>query len=75
MYGLRGQRRILKKLRRIVQAKSSELGVDPALLASRRELERLIRAQARGELPRRFAGWRRPVITEDLLAEIRAERG
>ena len=66
------ERRSLKSLRRIVQAKAAELGIDPALLASRRELENLLRAQAREEIPERFAGWRRAVVTDDLLAALRA---
>jgi ribonuclease D len=64
--------RQLKLLRKIVRARSEELGIDPALLASRRELERLIRATAVGELPERFAGWRKQVVTDDLLTAIRS---
>jgi ribonuclease D len=65
------QRRLLKRLKSRVTAKSAELGVDPALLASRRELENLLRSQALGEpVPERFTGWRKAVITDDLLAEI-----
>jgi ribonuclease D len=63
------QHRLLKQMRRLVQQRAGELGVDPALLASRRELEKLIRAQAgEGLVPERFLGWRREAITDELLA-------
>jgi ribonuclease D len=63
------QKRQLKDMRTIVQTRSTELGVDPALLASRRELEKLIRAQAAGDpIPGRFLGWRKELITDQLVA-------
>jgi ribonuclease D len=62
------QRQQLKNMRSIVQSRSAELGVDPALLASRRELEKLIRALATGSpIPERFLGWRKEVFTDQLL--------
>ena len=63
------QRRQLKEMRKVVLYRSSELAVDPALLASRRELEKLLRAEAE-EAPRpdRFLGWRKEIITNELLA-------
>jgi ribonuclease D len=58
----------LKAMRRLVNDRAQEFGVDPALLASRKELEKLIRAAANGQKsPERFLGWRKAVITEDLL--------
>jgi len=67
-----GQRKQLNEMRKQVQAKSLELKVDPALLASRRELEKLIRAAASElPLPERFLGWRKGIITDDLLSIIR----
>ena len=63
------QRAGLKQMRAIVTSSAKDLGVDPALLASRRELEKLIRAQAIGApVPERFLGWRKSVITDQLLA-------
>jgi ribonuclease D len=63
------QRQQLKDMRSIVQSRSTELAVDPALLASRRELEKLIRALAAGSpIPERFLGWRKEVITNQLMA-------
>jgi len=62
------QQRQLKAMRSTVTESAQELGVDPALLASKRELEKLIRAAAAGQpLPERFLGWRNKIITEDLM--------
>jgi ribonuclease D len=66
------QRWQVKEMRRLVQSRSSELKVEPALLASRREIERLIRAVSDGHPPpERFLGWRKRVITDDLIAIAR----
>ena len=63
------QNRQVKEMRSLVKDKASELGVEPALLASRKELERLVRAQDNGwPIPERFKGWRNTVITADLVA-------
>jgi ribonuclease D len=59
----------LKNMRDIVQSRSGELAIEPALLASRKELEKLIRATAAGTpIPERFLGWRKEVITDQLIA-------
>ena len=66
-----GQRQVLNRMRKVVKARAGELNVDPALLASRRELDRLLRAAAAGKPPpERFLGWRKPVITDELLSII-----
>jgi len=63
------QRRAVNRMRQKVQARAKELEIDPALLASRRELEKLVRSGDSPEAtPERFLGWRRPVITDELLA-------
>jgi len=62
------QKKILNSMRKVIQTQSEEMNIDPALLASRRELEKLIRAVSADEaVPERFLGWRKPVITEELL--------
>lgn len=62
-------RKWLKAMRTRVSEIAASLNVDAALLASRKELERLIfRFEASGEIPERFTGWRKDVVTEDLLA-------
>jgi ribonuclease D len=66
------QNRLLKQMRQVVQQRAKELDVEPALLASRKELEKLLHAEAvGGPVPERFTGWRQAVITDDLLAIIR----
>lgn len=63
------QRAQLKQMRAIVTDTSAELGIDPALLGSRKELEKLIRARANDEpLPERFLGWRKAIVTDQLLS-------
>jgi ribonuclease D len=63
------QRKKLNIMRGIVEARATELGVEPALLASRRELEKLVRALATDNpVPERFLGWRKEVVTDQLIA-------
>lgn len=63
------QRTQLKVWRSVVQSRAKALDVDPALLASRRQLEQLLHALEEGrEPPERFLGWRREVLTRELLA-------
>jgi ribonuclease D len=63
------QRRQLNRMKGLVEARARELSIEPALLASRRELEKLLRALANQDpLPERFLGWRKAVITDALLA-------
>ncbi|MEJ8568525.1 ribonuclease D [Elongatibacter sediminis] len=67
----KAQRQTLDALRTRVKQKGQELGVDPALLASRKVLEDLIRSQeSGGELPERLRGWREEVITRELLETL-----
>jgi ribonuclease D len=68
------QNRQLKQMRQVVLEKAKDLSVDAALLASRRELEKLIRSTEAGEEPpERFRGWRRAEVTEALLEVLRAK--
>jgi len=62
------QRKLMNDMRHLVQKKASELSVDPALLASKRELESLILLPAEEPLPERYLGWRKDIITNDLVA-------
>ncbi len=63
----RKQQRQLKAMRLRVNKTAQDLGIDPALLASKKELAKLIRAATAGRpLPERFLGWRAKVITEGL---------
>lgn len=61
------QKSLLADMKKRVAAKAQELNVEPALLASRRELENLILTDKNDPLPERFLGWRKEVITNDLI--------
>jgi len=63
-----GQRQLLADMRRCVLRKAEELSVDPALLASKRELESLILTADGDDPPERFLGWRKTIIGDELLA-------
>ena len=61
------QRKLMSDMRDLVQKRAEELSVDPALLASRRELESLILLPEGEPLSERFLGWRKDIITTGLL--------
>jgi ribonuclease D len=61
-------RKLMGDMRKLVQLKATELSIDPALLASRRELEGLILLPEGQPLPERFLGWRKDIITTGLIA-------
>ena len=64
----RSQGKRLNEMRDAVQKEAKALMLDPAILASRKQLEALIRAvDAAQEIPARLKGWREPVITRKLL--------
>ena len=60
-------RSLMKDMRKLVQLKATELSIDPALLASRRELEGLILLPEGQPLSERFLGWRKDIITTGLI--------
>ena len=60
-------RKLMSDMRRFVLGKATELAVDPALLASKRELESLILSPQDEPLPERFLGWRKDIITDELI--------
>ena len=60
-------RKLMDEMRQLVQIKASEFSVEPALLASKRELESLILSPQGESLSERFLGWRKNVITNDLI--------
>lgn len=60
---------VMNAMRKKVSSVAGGLNVDAALLASKKQLEQLIlEYEASGEIPERFCGWRKDVITNDLLA-------
>jgi len=60
-------RKLMSNMQRLVLGKATKLSLEPALLASRRELEKLILSPAGEPLPERFMGWRKDIITNDLM--------
>ena len=54
-------------MRNLVLEKADALSVEPALLASKRELESLILSPQGQPLPERFLGWRKNIITNELM--------
>ena len=64
------QKKLLKKLRGVVNGVAAELGVEPALLAAKRDLEQLVLVGSKGKLPERMKGWRQAVITDRLLEAL-----
>lgn len=66
----RAQQALAKVLRDGVAAIATNLGVDPALLATRKELEQLVLNGPGKILPERLQGWRRTVVGEPLQAML-----
>lgn len=62
-----GHRQLMGDMRKFVQVKADQLSVEPALLASKRELESLILSPENQPLPERFLGWRKDIITNGLM--------
>jgi ribonuclease D len=63
------QKSWLNAMRSQVSRTAKKLDVDAALLASRKQLERLIHTYSESkQVPDRFTGWRMDVVTHDLLA-------
>ncbi len=61
------QKRLLSRLQDIVHQQARQLGTTPARLASRKDLERLVRGER--DLPQ-LRGWRRETIGDLLLGEM-----
>jgi ribonuclease D len=61
-------RPLVAGMKALVRRKSAELSVEPALLASKRELEGLILLEPDEPIPERYRGWRKEIITNELLA-------
>ncbi len=60
-------RKLMSDMRRLVLSVATKLAVEPALLASKRELESLILSPPGEPLPARFLGWREKLITNGLV--------
>jgi ribonuclease D len=60
-------KQLFVEMREFVQETAKHLAIDPALLASKRELENFILLPAGAPLPERLLGWRKEVITGELV--------
>jgi len=69
----REEGKALKRLARVARERARELGLAEELLARKRLLEPLLRAED-GALPEPLTGWRRPLIGERLMALLAQER-
>ncbi|MSQ98821.1 MAG: ribonuclease D [Xanthomonadales bacterium] len=59
---------VVKLMREEVDAQALRLGLDPSVLASRKQLEALLRANLSGQAPPgQLMGWRKAAITDTLL--------
>jgi ribonuclease D len=62
------QGNLVKLMRDQVDVQAARLGLDPSVLASRKQLESLLRAKLSGEAPPgQLMGWRKAAITDTLL--------
>lgn len=66
------EKALLKKLKILQQQRAMELKVQPELLASRRDLQALVRGETDTRATR---GWRREVLGNDLLAIVAGAAG
>lgn len=61
-------KKVLDSMRSLVRRQGESLGIDPALLASRKVLEDLIRCCRTGKpIPERLQSWRKDVVTDELV--------
>jgi ribonuclease D len=60
-----GEKALLKRMTERVRRTAAELSIEPAAIASRRDLLELLH---RGEAPALLSGWRRDVVGDELLA-------
>ena len=69
----REQGEVLKLLRQKVNALAEAAGLPPEILVRKKELEQLVQA-ATPELEGRLTGWRRAIVGEPLLEELKSLR-
>lgn len=63
----KSERDCLALMKVLVAEKAQELGIEPAVIASRRELEGILR-QPRDQWPAKFGGWRGQLVGDELEA-------
>lgn len=66
----KSERDCLAQMKNLVAEKAQKLGIEPAVIASRRELEEILR-QPRDQWPAKFRGWRDQLVGDELEAACR----
>ncbi len=61
---------LYERMHKLVHTRASERQLSPTLLASRKDLQALVRGESAGAL---LTGWRRAIVGEELLAMRKAE--
>lgn len=61
----------LKAMRQLVNDAAAALGLEPTVLATKRDFEALLFASEGDALPERLSGWRKPVVGEPLQQLLR----
>ena len=67
------QRKLLRRLRDRVKEVADELGIEPAVLAPKKDLEELVQLEGSGRVPERLEGWRMQAVTNELLTMLGGE--
>ena len=64
------ERETLKAMRKLVMEQAEALGVEPTVLATKKDMEALLFGGPGAPLPERLNGWRRPIVGEPLQALV-----
>jgi ribonuclease D len=65
------ERATFKTMRKLVAQQAESLGIEPTVLATKKDMEALIFGGPEAPLPERLGGWRRPIVGEPLQALVR----
>jgi ribonuclease D len=68
------ERAVLKSMRQLVHDEAGRLGVEPTVLATKRDMEALLFAAPDAPLPERLSGWRRDIVGEPLRTLVAARQ-
>lgn len=68
-----GERKICVKLQQMVQARAESLGVQATWLATRKDLESLIRCKGEFSGNGKLTGWRKVEVIDELVAQVAAK--
>lgn len=65
------ERKTLKAMRKLVEKEAEALGIEPTVLATKRDMEAMLFGGPTAPLPGRLTGWRRPIVGEPLQTLLR----